>query len=315
MENIQLQYTQEEWRLFIDASKVSLKAVLLHNGNKHPSVPLAYAAQMKETYNNIRNLLEKIDYESHQWNICADLKVVAMVTGLQGGYTKYCCFLCEWDSRAKDQHYLVKQWPIREGTVPGEKNVAHLPLVDRTKILLPPLHIKLGLIKQFVKAMKKESEGFAYVRQKFPRISEAKIKEGIFVGPQINHLFQDPNFRPKLNAAERRAWDAFTNICSNFLGNTKSENYKEIVEELVSSYHAMGCNMSLKLHFLDSHLDFFPENMGAVSDEHGERFHQDISQLEKRYSGKWNPNFLADFCWTLIRETSTTEYKRQRTTK
>jgi hypothetical protein len=30
-----------EWRLFIDSSKVSLKAVLLHNGNKFPSVPLA----------------------------------------------------------------------------------------------------------------------------------------------------------------------------------------------------------------------------------------------------------------------------------
>lgn len=31
--------------------------------------------------------------------------------------------------------------------------------------------------------------------------------------------------------------------------------------------------MSLKIHFLDSRVDFFPENLGAVSDEHGERFH------------------------------------------
>ncbi|UYV84383.1 hypothetical protein LAZ67_X001983 [Cordylochernes scorpioides] len=41
--------------------------------------------------------------------------------------------------------------------------------------------------------------------------------------------------------------------------------------------------MSLKIHFLHSHLDFFPNNLGAVSDEHGERFHQDISSMEKRY--------------------------------
>lgn len=34
--------------------------------------------------------------------------------------------------------------------------------------------------------------------------------------------------------------------------------------------------MSLKMHFLDSHLDFFSENSGAVSDEHGKRFHQDF---------------------------------------
>lgn len=224
MKEVQIYYIKEEWRLFIDASKVSLKAVLLHNGNKYPSVPLAYTAQMKETYYNIQFLLLKINYDSHQWNICADLKVVAIVTGLQGGYTKYCCFLYEWDNRAKNQHYLVKQWPIWEGTDPWEKNVTHLPLVDRTKILLPHLHIKLGLIKQFVKAMKKDSEGFAYVRQKFQHISDAKIKEGIFVGPHINELFQDRNFRSNLNTLERRAWDAFRNIYSNFLGNTKSEN-------------------------------------------------------------------------------------------
>ncbi|UYV78677.1 hypothetical protein LAZ67_16002346 [Cordylochernes scorpioides] len=48
---------------------------------------------------------------------------------------------------------------------------------------------------------------------------------------------------------------------------------------------ALGCNMSLKIHFLHSHLDFFPDNLGAVSDEHGERFHQDISSMEKRYQG------------------------------
>jgi len=44
--------------------------------------------------------------------------------------------------------------------------------------------------------------------------------------------------------------------------------------------------MALKIHFLHSHLDFFPENCGVVSDENGERFHQDISSMEKRYQGK-----------------------------
>jgi len=45
--------------------------------------------------------------------------------------------------------------------------------------------------------------------------------------------------------------------------------------------------MSLKIHFMVSHLDFFPANLGEVSDEHGERFHQDIMVMEKRYQGKW----------------------------
>jgi hypothetical protein len=33
-----------------------------------------------------------------------------------------------------------------------------------------------------------------YLRNKFPRISDAKIKEGVFFGPQIRGLIQDVKF-------------------------------------------------------------------------------------------------------------------------
>ena len=66
-------------------------------------------------------------------------------------------------------------------------------------------------------------------------------------------------------------------------------------------YKALGCNISLKIHMLDSHLDFFPANLGAVSGEQGERSHQDISLIEKRYQGKWSPGLPADYCWRLRR--------------
>jgi len=36
-----------EWRLYIDASKLGLKAVLLHSGNKFPSAPLVHSAKMR----------------------------------------------------------------------------------------------------------------------------------------------------------------------------------------------------------------------------------------------------------------------------
>jgi hypothetical protein len=55
--------------------------------------------------------------------------------------------------------------------------------------------------------------------------------------------------------------------------------------------------------------------MEAVSDEHAEGFDQDTSQVEKPYSGKWNPTMLADCCWSLIREKPTDELKRQKKTK
>jgi len=63
-----------------------------------------------------------------------------------------------------------------------------------------------------------------------------------------------------------------------FWGKNKDPNYKEIMKGLITTYQMMGCHMSLKLHFLCSHLDFLQENLGDVSEEHGERFHQDISQ-------------------------------------
>ncbi|GBN73138.1 hypothetical protein AVEN_9663-1 [Araneus ventricosus] len=73
----------------------------------------------------------------------------------------------------------------------------------------------------------------------------------------------------------------------------------------------MGCNMSLKIHFLRSHLEFFPENLGSVSEEPGERFHQDISNMGAHYQGKWNPKMLADYCWTLKMDIPQAKHSRQ----
>ena len=76
------------------------------------------------------------------------------------------------------------------------------------------------------------------------------MKVGIFLGPHIKKLLEDHDISTKLNGTERRAWKAFENVCRNILGNKKVENYSEIVHELISSYSAMGCNMSSKLYVL-----------------------------------------------------------------
>ena len=96
-------------------------------------------------------------------------------------------------------------------------------------------------------------------------MSEARIKEGIFIGPQIRELMQDKQFDEDLNETERNAWLPFKKICKDFLGNHKAAYYQDIVQELLTSYKAMGCNMSLKIHFLESHLDFFSQKISAKS--------------------------------------------------
>ena len=67
--------------------------------------------------------------------------------------------------------------------------------------------------------------------------------------------------------------------------------------------------MSIKLHFLKSHIDYFPENLGDISEEQGERFHQDIRVMEERYQGRWDCHMMADYCWNLKRESSTAVHK------
>lgn len=314
-EALSCMYKPEEWRLFIDSSILSLKGVLLHNTNMYPSIPIAYATQTKETYSVMKQLLHSVQYNKHNWCLCGDLKVVALLLGMQLGFTKYCCFLCEWDSRASGLHYDKKDWTPRTTFIPGTKSIAHEPLVDPKKVILPPLHIKLGLVKNFVKAMKQDYPGFMYLKKKFPHVSDAKIKAGIFVGPQIRQLMNDYHFQNLLVDEELRAWLALKSVVSNFLGNYRAPNYAEIVADMLEAFKQMKCNMSLKVHFLHSHLDFFPVNCGDVSDEHGERFHKDVASLEKRYQGKCKPAMLADYCWTLQRDASCTQYKRKSSAK
>jgi len=85
--------------------------------------------------------------------------------------------MCEWDSQDKKNHYVSKLWPKQTSLKSGEKNVSNPPLVLLEKIYLSPLHIKLGLMKNFVKGMDKTGHGFEYVRNKFPNLSDIKTRK------------------------------------------------------------------------------------------------------------------------------------------
>jgi hypothetical protein len=69
-------------------------------------------------------------------------------------------------------------------------------------------------MKNFVKGIDQNGAGFAYLKETFPRISDAKIKAGSFVGPQIRELMQGAKFEEQLTQVE------------------KAENFQDIVREL-----------------------------------------------------------------------------------
>jgi len=80
-----MRHGPEQRRIFIDASKTILKAVLLYNGNKLPSIPVAYSPSTIETYKSMNNFLVEVDYKKYQWEFCGDFKVIVVLLGLQAG--------------------------------------------------------------------------------------------------------------------------------------------------------------------------------------------------------------------------------------
>ena len=167
-------------------------------------------------------------------------------------------------------------------------------------------------MKQFVKALEKNGAFFTYIVDKFPQLSLEKIRAGIFDGPQIRQLIRDPDFTNSMNYIERKFWTSFVAVVENFPGKHKADNYVEQVDKMLNSFKTLGCNMSIKMHYLHSHLDRFPQNLGDFSKEQGERFHQDIKVMKERYQGRWDINMMADYCWGLKRDCSNIHARKSR---
>ena len=213
-----------EWRLFID----SRKQFCCTMGTASHQFQLVIASKEKK-------LMTLLNYSTYNWKVCGDLKVISLLSMLQLGYTKHMCFLCLWDSRQDSKHFDVKDWPPRQNTEIG-RYVKHPPLINPENVFLPPLHIKLGLMKNFVKVMNKDGEGFWYITAQFgPQKSEAKLKAGIFVGPEIRKLMLDDSFQMHLSTVELAAWESFKSV-KNFFENFRHEQYARIVEDMLKAY-------------------------------------------------------------------------------
>jgi hypothetical protein len=102
-----------------------------------------------------------------------------------------------------------------------------------------------------------------------------------------------------LNEVELAASTTFKYVCGNFLGNNKLENYQKIVERLSRSYEAIGFDVSLKIRFLQSHLDFFPQITAQFVTNMESFFIEEIAVMEKRYQGNWSVKIMSIYCWSV----------------
>ena len=90
---------------------------------------------------------------------------------------------------------------------------------------------------------------FSFLQSTFPSLSNAKIKEGVFIGPQIRKLFRNDEFDKMLNKDERTAWNCLKDVCQDFSSSHRAGNYAELVTNLLHSYEVLECKRSLKVHF------------------------------------------------------------------
>ena len=151
-------------------------------------------------------------------------------------------------------------------------NIVHDPIESPKEIVFLPLHVKLGLMKLFVKALDSDDNYFQHIVSVFSIFLFYKIKAGVFDVPQIRTLAHDEEFVNKVNDKEKAAWLSFVAVMKNFLGNKKADNYHVLVTAMLLAYRNLGYKMSIKLHFLHCHLDEFPSNPRPVSDKQGEHF-------------------------------------------
>lgn len=77
----------------------------------------------------------------------------------------------------------------KKNFIPGTKNISHQSLANLQFVFLPPFHIKLRLMKIFVKALDREGVAFLHLRNKFQKLSEAKVKEGVLLSHKLKQPF------------------------------------------------------------------------------------------------------------------------------
>ena len=121
-------------------------------------------------------------------------------------------FICLWDSQARNDHCVKKGWPFIGCMRVGEANVINESLVAREKIIILPLHIKLGLMKQTLPVT---GDCFNYIFRVFPALAIEKLKAGIFAGLHIRTLIKDSCFVHSMTDTKFVAWQSFVLATQN----------------------------------------------------------------------------------------------------
>ena len=122
--------------------------------------------------------------------------------------------------------------------------------------------MKLGLMKQFVKALLNEDNCFKHLSLTFSSLSIDKTKLSVFDGSRIQMFIKDKYFIGAMSKREKNAWLSLKDFVKIFLGNTQAKNFIKIVHKLLESFKTISCKLNIKLHFLHNHFANFQDDIG-----------------------------------------------------
>ena len=155
------------------------------------------------------HLLSTVNYQEHEWLICRDLKVIGLVLELQGGHTKYLCFLCLWDSQVDNQHYLRQKWPLRQRLKPGLQNIVS-PSSWTEQNTASTLMYQLRSNQELCESNRQGRQQVCLLMDKHGET------QGLYIWWTLNkELMKDPMFDETLSKAEL----SLKSLVKNFLGN------------------------------------------------------------------------------------------------
>lgn len=89
-------------------------------------------------------------------------------------------------------------------------------------------------------------------------------------------------FEAALEPPDLEAWNSIRIVITNVLGKHRAPNSKHLVENMLNEFKNLAVHMSLKIHLLHQHFDYFDKQLASESDEQGERYHQVAVPFEIR---------------------------------
>lgn len=145
--------------------------------------------------------------------------------------------------------------------------------------------------------MKNAVKSVAHNRCTFSYLKEIWHKKKTWCKTESKHFLDSKSKNCCLTSSSavkwiHGVWDSFLLIVQNFLESRRAENYSDLINNTLATFQRIGCQMSLKMHIMYSHLYFFSVYLAALNNEYCERFYQNRWNQRQRWC-----NTMGDYCW------------------